>query len=62
MVDANRVGPDSLHERRIKPALCCVDERVIGDELVRNACCELSVAALLPIDYREDVYIPLTKN
>jgi hypothetical protein len=54
MVDANRVGADSLHERRIEPALCRVDERVIGDELVRNAYYKLSVAAvlitILPID------------
>jgi hypothetical protein len=44
MIDANRVGADGLHERRVEPALCRVDERVIGDELVRNACYNMSVA------------------
>lgn len=37
VVDADRVGADRLHQSSVEAALCCVDERVVGDQLVRNA-------------------------
>jgi hypothetical protein len=38
MVDTDGVGPDSLHECRVETTLRRVDERVVGNELVRNTC------------------------
>jgi len=37
MVDADRVGTDGFHERGVEAALGCIDEGVVGDELVGDA-------------------------
>jgi len=34
MVDTDRIGTELLHERRIKPALVGINERIFGDQLV----------------------------
>lgn len=34
VVDTNRIGTELLHERRIKPALVGIDERILGDQLM----------------------------
>ena len=38
VVDADRIGSQSLHEFRIVAALVVVDQRVIGSELVGDTC------------------------
>jgi hypothetical protein len=43
MVNTDRIGTDCLHERRVETTLRRIDERVVGNELVRNPCVRLSV-------------------
>jgi hypothetical protein len=38
MVHTNGIGSNSLHERSVETALCRVDEWVVGNKLVGNAC------------------------
>ena len=55
VVDADRVGANGLHESGVEAALCGIDERVIGDELVGNAWyCQLLLLG------RKKLSIPLT--
>lgn len=45
MVDSDGIRSKLFHQGSIKLALICVDQRIVGNKLIGNACCKIEVSA-----------------
>lgn len=61
MVDADGVGPQFGHELNVASALFRVDEWIIGNELIRDACNKSILSVELPERLRGDELAPFKK-